>query len=111
MRCLLGVYPTAMEGSAAFGATPFVEVRAVILGQDPCFNPARTGLAFAVAGGTPTLPRSATSWMNSTRISTLSQAVTRPGWRAEPLGEWPPRGAGSAGCSPSRPRFPALMLW
>ncbi len=41
---------------AAFKATPFEEVRVVILGQDPYFNGQATGLAFAVADGTPIPP-------------------------------------------------------
>src|SRR6476619_652245 len=47
------VYPAPPDVFAAFKVTPFEEVRVVILGQDPYFNPGEaTGLAFAVADGT-----------------------------------------------------------
>jgi uracil-DNA glycosylase len=47
------VYPAPEDVFAAFEATPYEQVRVVILGQDPYFNPGEaTGLAFAVAVGT-----------------------------------------------------------
>jgi uracil-DNA glycosylase len=51
------VYPAPQDVFAAFKATPFEDVRVVILGQDPYFNPGEaTGLAFAVPDGTPIPP-------------------------------------------------------
>ena len=50
------VDPAPADVFAAFRATPFEEVRVVILGQDPYFNGQATGLAFAVADGTEIPP-------------------------------------------------------
>lgn len=50
------VDPTPQNVFAAFTATPFDEVRVVILGQDPYPNGQATGLAFAVADGTAIPP-------------------------------------------------------
>lgn len=50
------VDPAPPDVFAAFKATPFEDVRVVILGQDPYPNGQATGLAFAVADGTPIPP-------------------------------------------------------
>lgn len=50
------VDPAPENVFAAFAATPFEEVRVVILGQDPYPNGQATGLAFAVADGTAIPP-------------------------------------------------------
>ncbi len=51
------VYPPAKSIFAAFDATPFSEVKVVIVGQDPYHGPGQAnGLAFSVAPGQPFPP-------------------------------------------------------
>lgn len=51
------VCPPTSQVFAAFWATPFADVRVVILGQDPYHGPGQAhGLAFSVPSGIPTPP-------------------------------------------------------
>lgn len=74
------VDPAPADVFAAFRATPFDRVRVVILGQDPYFNGQATGLAFAVADGTPIPPslRNITAELESDLGVTVSSNLL--GW-------------------------------
>ncbi len=51
------VYPSGSQMFAAFQHTPFHQVKAVILGQDPYHGPGQAhGLCFSVPGGVPPPP-------------------------------------------------------
>jgi len=53
----IAIYPPGAEIFAAFDATPFDQVKAVILGQDPYHGPGQAhGLCFSVRPGVPVPP-------------------------------------------------------
>lgn len=53
----VAVYPPGREMFAAFNATPFEQVKVVVLGQDPYHGPGQAhGLSFSVRPGVPVPP-------------------------------------------------------
>lgn len=70
------VYPPARHIFAAFNATPFADVRVVILGQDPYHGPGQAhGLSFSVPPGVPPPP----SLMNMFAELERDLRIPRPG--------------------------------
>lgn len=69
------IYPPAAQIFAAFDATPFDQVKVVILGQDPYHGPGQAhGLCFSVRPGVPTPPSLANIFQELER----DLGITRP---------------------------------
>ena len=70
------VFPPGKQMFAAFDATPFDQVRVVILGQDPYHGPGQAhGLSFSVPPGVPVPP----SLLNIYKEIEADLGVARPG--------------------------------